>query len=223
MREDEVDLLVVDAVLVADGDGDEEDAEDVVAVALRASAAARPRAAGGASSRVDRRLLELVRRLLRAAPRASGRAGRSRLRPSRPRIRRRGAAYDLRRLGFGRGAVSAVPRGPPAAARKRSASRARHTAAAGGGDRLAVDVILDVARREDAGDVRLGRARLRHEVAVLVVVELVDEELRVRVVADRDEERAGVDLLRLAGLGVAQPQPADRVRRRAPPRRRTAS
>ena len=41
------------------------------------------------------------------------------------------------------------------------------------------------------------------EVAVLVVVELVDEELRVRVVADCDEQRAGFDVLRLAGLGVA--------------------
>ena len=82
----------------------------------------------------------------------------------------------------------------------------RHAAGARRGDRLAVDVVLHVAGREDARDVRLGRAGLRHEVAVLVVVELVDEELRVRVVADRDEERAGLDLLRLAGLGVAQPQ-----------------
>ena len=32
----------------------------------------------------------------------------------------------------------------------------RHAAAAGGGDRLAVDVILDVAAGEDAEDVRLG-------------------------------------------------------------------
>ena len=52
---------------------------------------------------------------------------------------------------------------------------------------------------------------LRDEVAVLVVVELVDEELRVRVVADRDEERAGFDLLGLSGLGVAKPQAADRA------------
>ena len=33
-RRDEVDLLVVDAILVGDGDGEEEDAEDVVAVRL---------------------------------------------------------------------------------------------------------------------------------------------------------------------------------------------
>src|SRR3954453_24097747 len=34
-------------------------------------------------------------------------------------------------------------------------------AGAGRGDRLPVDVVLHVAGREDAGDVRLGRARLR--------------------------------------------------------------
>ena len=35
VREDDVDLLVVDAVLLALGDGDEEDAEDVVAMPLQ--------------------------------------------------------------------------------------------------------------------------------------------------------------------------------------------
>ena len=34
MGEDEVDLLVIDAVLLGHGDGDEEDAEDIVAVSL---------------------------------------------------------------------------------------------------------------------------------------------------------------------------------------------
>ena len=84
-----------------------------------------------------------------------------------------------------------------------------HTARAGGGDGLPVDVILHVADREHAGDVRLGRARLRDQVAVLVVVELVDEELRVRLVADRDEEALRLDLARLAGLDVAQPHAGD--------------
>ena len=41
----------------------------------------------------------------------------------------------------------------------------RHAARAGSGDRLPVGVILHVAGREDARDVRLGRARLRDEVA----------------------------------------------------------
>jgi hypothetical protein len=35
LRDDQVDLLVVDAVLLGHGDGDEQDAEDVVAVALQ--------------------------------------------------------------------------------------------------------------------------------------------------------------------------------------------
>ncbi len=51
-----------------------------------------------------------------------------------------------------------------------------HRARAGGGDRLAVRVILHVARGEDARDVRSRRARLRDEVALLVVVEPVEEE-----------------------------------------------
>src|SRR5688572_7437605 len=51
----------------------------------------------------------------------------------------------------------------------------------GGGDRLPVDVILHVAGGEDARDVRFGRLALRDQVAVLVVVEPVDEELRRRV------------------------------------------
>ena len=53
-------------------------------------------------------------------------------------------------------------------------------------------------------DVRRRRARLRHEVAGVVVVELVDEERRVRVVPDRDEEAVGLELAHLAGARVAQ-------------------
>ena len=45
---------------------------------------------------------------------------------------------------------------------------------------------------------------LRDQVARLVVVERVDEQLRRRVVADRDEEAVGRVLERLAGLDVAQ-------------------
>jgi hypothetical protein len=40
----------------------------------------------------------------------------------------------------------------------------------------------------------LGRARLRHEVARFVVLELVEEELRVRVVPDRDEDALRVEV-----------------------------
>ena len=78
------------------------------------------------------------------------------------------------------------------------------TSGAGGGHRLPVDVILHVAGREDARDVRLGRLALRDQVAVLVVVEPVDEQLRRRIVADRDEEAVGRVLDRLVGLDVPQ-------------------
>src|SRR4051794_24362045 len=80
----------------------------------------------------------------------------------------------------------------------------RHRAAARGSDGLAVGVVDDVAGREHALAVGLGRARLGNQVARVVMVELVEEELRVRVVADRDEEPVGREVARLAGVEVAQ-------------------
>ena len=62
-----------------------------------------------------------------------------------------------------------------------------HAARAGGGDRLAIDVILDVAAREDAGHARL-RAVVRHDVAVGVEFELRCEQPGVRRVPDGDED-----------------------------------
>src|SRR3954447_19998965 len=79
-----------------------------------------------------------------------------------------------------------------------------HRARARGGDRLAVHVVLHVADGEDAGDIRLGRVRLRDQVAGVVVVERLEKELRVRVVADRDEEPVGGQLPRLVALRVVQ-------------------
>src|SRR3954463_5522778 len=58
-------------------------------------------------------------------------------------------------------------------------------------DRLAVGPVLHISCGEHAGDVGLGGARLRDQVAAPVVVELVEEELGVRVVADRDEQPVG--------------------------------
>src|SRR5207245_10769329 len=84
-----------------------------------------------------------------------------------------------------------------------------HAAGSGGRDGLAIDVILDVADSEDAGDVRLGRPGLRDEVAVAVVVELIEEQLRVRLVPDRDEQASGLNLARLVRLGVAQDEAAE--------------
>ena len=58
-------------------------------------------------------------------------------------------------------------------------------AGAGRGDRLAVGVVDDVARGEDAGQVGPGGGRIDLEVALVVQVELALEELGARVVADR--------------------------------------
>ncbi len=78
-----------------------------------------------------------------------------------------------------------------------------HAAGAGRGDRLPVGVVGDVAGDEDAGDVRRGRAGVREQVAGLVVVELVDEERRVRIVADRHEDAVGRQVPDLIGACVA--------------------
>ena len=71
----------------------------------------------------------------------------------------------------------------------------RHAAGAGGGNRLTVDVILDVARGEDARDVG-ARAVVRQDVAVRVHLELTLEERRVRRVADRDEHAVDASVFR---------------------------
>ena len=61
-------------------------------------------------------------------------------------------------------------------------------AGAGRGDGLAVGVVDDVTGAEDTGQVGPGRGRLDLQVALVVQVELALEELRARVVADRDEQ-----------------------------------
>ena len=58
-------------------------------------------------------------------------------------------------------------------------------AGAGGGDRLAVGVVDDVAGAEDTGEVGPGGGGVDLQVALVVQVELALEELGARVVADR--------------------------------------
>ena len=79
-----------------------------------------------------------------------------------------------------------------------------HTAGARRGDCLPVHVVLHVADGEDTRHVRLRRVRLRDQVAGLVVLELVDEERRVRIVADRREHAVRVNLPLLVGVDVVQ-------------------
>ena len=71
-------------------------------------------------------------------------------------------------------------------------------------DRLAVGVVDDVADGEDAAEVGPGRAGLGDDVAVLVGLDLAGDDLRARHMADRDEGAGRLDLLLVAGLGVAQ-------------------
>ena len=76
----------------------------------------------------------------------------------------------------------------------------------GGGDGLAVDVILHVAAREHTGHAR-PRTHVGDDVAVGVELELTLEERGVRGVADGDEHAVDGDVLPFAGLVVASDIP----------------
>ena len=97
-------------------------------------------------------------------------------------------------------------------------------AGAGGGDGLAVGVVDEVAGGEDAGQVGPRRLALGDDVALVVDVDLAADDLRLRLVADRDERAADLERPSLAVLGVAQAGDAlERAARpRGTPRRRTA-
>src|SRR5262245_9671034 len=85
--------------------------------------------------------------------------------------------------------------GPPASvAQEALGIDGRHAAAAGGGDRLAIAVVLHVACREHPGDAGLGRLVLRQQVAVLVHLETAAEEGGVRLVANGHEDPARAQL-----------------------------
>src|SRR5580704_4560181 len=62
-----------------------------------------------------------------------------------------------------------------------------HAACAGGRNRLAVNAILHVACMEHAGNIG-ARAAMGEQVAVRIEIELAFEHLRVRDMADRDEQ-----------------------------------
>ena len=81
----------------------------------------------------------------------------------------------------------------------------RHAAAACGGDGLPVHLVVHVAGGEDALDVRVRRAGLHFDVALVVRLQLSAEERGVRLVADRDEHAVDRHLAQRAGLRVAQP------------------
>src|SRR5262245_19213932 len=82
-------------------------------------------------------------------------------------------------------------------------------AGARGGDRLAVGVVDQVADREDAREVGLGRGLLGYHIALVVEVDLTLDQLRFRDVPDGDEGAADLELLLLPGLGVLELELAD--------------
>ena len=108
----------------------------------------------------------------------------------------------------------------------------RHAAQAGGGDRLAVDVVGDVAGGEHAGHRGRGRVRRRLDVAGRLHLDLAGEQLGRRRVADGDEdavdrhfgERAGLDVAAAArALDLERVVAADDfVERRCPRSRRSS-
>src|ERR1700722_17794256 len=84
-----------------------------------------------------------------------------------------------------------------------------HAAHAGGGHRLAEDLVLDVAGGEHAGNVGRRRIRRGADVAFGVHVELAAEQLGRRGVADRDEHAVDRELRQRAGLDVLEPDAGD--------------
>ena len=143
VRRDEVDLLVVDAVLGRNGDRNQEDAEDVGHRGTRSAGAARRR---GRAARVSvaARVREICGRCSELAPRRDRRGRSSEF------VAVTGETLYLG--GSGRGAVRASPGRPQGGEEPLGVERG-HTARARGGDCLAVDVVLHVAGSEDAGDV----------------------------------------------------------------------
>src|SRR5712692_4981941 len=86
----------------------------------------------------------------------------------------------------------------------------RHTTRPGGGDRLPVDVILDVARPEDAFDV--GPCPVMGEdVAGLVHIELAGKEIGVGGMPDRHKQTGHRQIGLLVGDDIAKPDPLDLV------------
>ena len=84
-------------------------------------------------------------------------------------------------------------------------------AGTGGSDGLPVGVVDQVAAGEDAVDVGPGARRVDEHVPGVVEVDLAGEQLRARVVPDRDEQAGGLEQASLAGRGVAQHDPAQLV------------
>src|SRR5690606_36037665 len=104
------------------------------------------------------------------------------------------------------GPADLIPLGEPA-----FRVQGRRAARPGGGDRLSVGVVHDVAGREYAVDVGPGRGRIDDDVALLVERHLTLDQLAARVVADGDEHAGHRQLGLLTGLHVPDTDPGDPV------------
>ncbi len=185
--DDEVDLLVVEPVLRRHLDRQQQDPEHVIAVRLDARARLVV-VDVRLEERGDRGRVDALRKV--RAQLVFGRVDEvDPLRASlghTTRLARSAGRSDLGGFGCCRGAWMTLER-----CEELLGVEGCHAARSRRGDCLAVGVVLDVAGREHARHVRLGRAGMRDEVAVAVVVELVDEQRGVGIVADRDEEAVG--------------------------------
>src|SRR5581483_12111262 len=81
----------------------------------------------------------------------------------------------------------------------------RHAPRPGGGDGLAIRVVLDVTGREHTLDVGPG-ALVGRDVAVLVHVDLAFEHIGVGRMTDGDEHAGDGEVGGVAGFDVTQPQ-----------------
>ena len=75
----------------------------------------------------------------------------------------------------------------------------RHAAGAGGGNRLAVDMVLDIAAGKDTGDIGLG-AVVGEDVSGRIEIELADEQFGIGLMADGDEQAVAFEVGSLAGF-----------------------
>src|SRR5208282_3085886 len=80
----------------------------------------------------------------------------------------------------------------------------RHASGARGAHRLPVHAIGDIAGREYALDAAVSAAGPYYQVAELIHLELALEQVGVGPVADRHEDRVGLDVRGRAGLDIFQ-------------------
>src|SRR5215831_14416785 len=85
----------------------------------------------------------------------------------------------------------------------------RHAAAAGGGDGLAENRVLNVSASENARNVRAGRAWDGFDVSLVVQINLSPDEIGVRIVSNGDKKPIDFQFRWPLRLDVFQFEPGD--------------